>query len=77
MQNIQYERLIEIINQTTIMPQEVTEANKLLVSFNTSELKNSDYKAIEEFIVVTNSSTKTKEQFDSLTKIIDLIRDEN
>ena len=77
MQNEKYKRLIEIINQNDITPQEVTEANDLLVGFNTNELNTADYKAIENFIVATNMSTKREGQFDSLTKIIDFVRDEN
>ncbi|OHE02311.1 MAG: hypothetical protein A2513_06335 [Sulfurimonas sp. RIFOXYD12_FULL_33_39] len=77
MQNEKYKRLIEIINQNEITAQEVTEANDLLVSFNTNELNTVDYKAIENFIVATNMSTKREGQFDSLTTIIDFVRGEN
>jgi hypothetical protein len=77
MQNERYQRLIEIINKNEITAEEVTEANDLLVSFNTNELNTVDYKRIEDFIVATNRSTKREGQFERLTTIIDFVRGEN
>lgn len=76
MTNMEYERLIQIINQDNITSQEVTEAIELLVSLNIYELKKEDYKVIEEFIINSIIAKQTQKEFDTLTHIINFIRGE-
>jgi len=71
---MKYEKLIQIINKNFIPANEVSEAMAILISLNIQQLKLEDMPRIEEFIVDLNKISKTEEENQALTKIIDFIR---
>lgn len=71
---MEYEKLIQIINQDYISSSEVLEAMKILISLDTKQLKKQDFSRIEEFIVDLNKISRTEKEEKALKKIINFIR---
>lgn len=72
---MEYEKLIQIINQNNISSSEVLEAVNILIRIDTKQLKKQDFSRIEEFIVDLNNISRTEEEDKALNKIINFIRD--
>jgi hypothetical protein len=73
--NMEYQKLIQIINQNTISANEVSEAISILISLDTAQFREEDFQRIEEFIVDINAILKTENEDDLLKQIIYFIRD--